>query len=112
MAQRKKATESVPSWKEMLVGDTDFLTEIVRSALQDVLEAEMDETLQAAKSERTPQRLGYRSGYYARSLVTRVGFTGAPVWSRTGTPPRLSTSFRCTRWSTRPTPRCVRRATR
>ena len=73
MAQRKKATESVPSWKEMLSGDTDFLTEIVRSALQDVLEAEMDETLQASKSERTPQRLGYRSGYYARSLVTRVG---------------------------------------
>ena len=73
MAHRKKATESALSWKEMLTGDTDFLTEIVRSALQDVLEAEMDETLQATKSERTPQRLGYRSGYYSRSLVTRVG---------------------------------------
>lgn len=25
------------------------------------------------KSERTPERLGYRSGYYGRTLITRVG---------------------------------------
>src|SRR5208283_1937314 len=25
------------------------------------------------KSERTPNRLGYRSGYYNRALITRVG---------------------------------------
>jgi len=29
--------------------------------------------LAAEKSERTPNRLGYRSGYYGRTLVTRVG---------------------------------------
>jgi transposase-like protein len=33
----------------------------------------MDEALGAEKSERTPNRLGYRSGYYGRTLVTRVG---------------------------------------
>ncbi len=33
----------------------------------------MDEALAAQKSERTPDRLGYRSGYYPRMLVTRVG---------------------------------------
>lgn len=33
----------------------------------------MDEALQAAKSERNDSRLGYRSGYYGRSLITRVG---------------------------------------
>ena len=33
----------------------------------------MDETLGAEKSERTPNRLGYRSGYYGRTLITRVG---------------------------------------
>src|SRR5438477_10496073 len=33
----------------------------------------MDEALQASKGERTAGRLGYRAGYYSRTLVTRVG---------------------------------------
>ena len=33
----------------------------------------MDETLGAGKSERTAGRRGYRSGYYGRGLITRVG---------------------------------------
>jgi transposase-like protein len=37
------------------------------------LEAELTETLCAEKGERTEARLHYRSGYYQRSLVTRVG---------------------------------------
>ena len=41
--------------------------------MQQVLEAEMDEALQASKGERSENRLGYRSGYYGRTLVTRVG---------------------------------------
>jgi putative transposase len=49
------------------------LKTIVSEALQQALEAEMDETVGAEKSERTPNRMGYRSGYYGRSLVTRVG---------------------------------------
>ena len=36
-------------------------------------EAEMDEALGAGKSERTAGRRGYRSGYYGRGLITRVG---------------------------------------
>ena len=41
--------------------------------IQELLESEMDETLDATKSERTGNRLGYRSGYYNRNLITRVG---------------------------------------
>jgi transposase-like protein len=41
--------------------------------LQEFLEGEMAETLGAGKYERTGGRLGYRSGYYARQLNTRVG---------------------------------------
>ncbi len=41
--------------------------------MQEVLEAEMDEAPSASKGERTAERLGYRSGYYGRTLVTRVG---------------------------------------
>jgi len=33
----------------------------------------MTEALSAEKGERTDGRLGYRSGYYQRALITRVG---------------------------------------
>jgi len=41
--------------------------------VEQVLEAEMDEALGAGKGERTASRLGYLSGHYSRTLVTRVG---------------------------------------
>src|SRR5690606_1640655 len=47
----------------------DGLREIVRSVMQAMLEAEMDEALGAGKSERSDARLGY----YGRTLITRVG---------------------------------------
>jgi putative transposase len=59
--------------KEALLADPDFLKEIVRATLQEVLEAEMTDVLGAEKGERTEGRRGYRSGYYPRTLVTRVG---------------------------------------
>jgi putative transposase len=41
--------------------------------LQEELEAEIEQALRAGKGERTGGRLGYRSGYYPRTLVKRVG---------------------------------------
>ncbi len=41
--------------------------------VQAALEGEMDEALGAGKWERSEGRQGYRSGYYPRTLVTRVG---------------------------------------
>jgi transposase-like protein len=49
------------------------LREIVRAVMQEMLEAEMTDALGAEKGERTAARLGYRSGYYTRTLVTRIG---------------------------------------
>jgi putative transposase len=49
------------------------LRPLVEAVLQQVLEAEMTEALGASKSERTAGRVGYRSGSYSRSLITRVG---------------------------------------
>src|SRR5690606_39954696 len=43
------------------------------AVVETTLEAEMAAALGAEKGERTQERLGYRSGYYRRSLVTRVG---------------------------------------
>src|SRR5262252_697753 len=59
--------------KSLLSADKDFLKPLVRTVLQEVLEAEMTEAVGAAKSERVEGRLGYRSGHYTRSLVTRIG---------------------------------------
>jgi putative transposase len=59
--------------KGLLQRDEDFLRSAVEELVHAALEAEMTEAVGAAKSERTERRLGYRSGYYERSLVTRVG---------------------------------------
>lgn len=59
--------------KKVLGEQEDFLKPLVEKLVQEVLEAEMEESLAASKGERTPTRLGYRSGYYTRSLTTRVG---------------------------------------
>ena len=59
--------------KALLAEDEEFLRALVRTALQEVLEAEMTEALGAEKGERTAGRQGYRSGYYGRTLITRVG---------------------------------------
>ena len=59
--------------KELLERDEDFVRSAVQSFVQAALEAEMTEALSAEKGERTEGRLGYRSGYYQRALITRVG---------------------------------------
>ena len=59
--------------KALLAEDEEFLRVLVRAALQEVLEAEMTEALGAEKGERSADRLDYRSGYYGRTLITRVG---------------------------------------
>ena len=59
--------------QELLTQSPDGLREIVRSVMQAMLEAEMADALGAGKGERTAARLGYRSGYYGRTLVMRVG---------------------------------------
>jgi len=57
----------------MLKDNEDLVRSIVEIAVQEFLEAEMKEALRAGKSERSVERLGYRSGSYPRKLITRVG---------------------------------------
>jgi putative transposase len=59
--------------KRVVAEDSDFLRPLVQVVLQEVLEAEMEECVGAGKGERSETRRGYRSGYYSRGLVTRVG---------------------------------------
>jgi putative transposase len=69
----KEIKLSVATAKEMMAQDSDWMRELVRGLLQEMLEAEMTEALGAGKSARVAGRVGYRSGYYDRTLVTRVG---------------------------------------
>lgn len=58
---------------KLMEEDKDLLHALVKETVQQILETEMTEALGAAKGQRSPGRRGYRSGYYERSLVTRVG---------------------------------------
>ncbi len=70
---KREATPAPLDWKAVLTGEDDGFRALLQTVVQEVLEAEMTETLQAEKGERTASRLGHRSGYYDRKLVTRVG---------------------------------------
>ena len=74
---RKQDNAGTRKWSEefrkAISEDRDLLKTIIEETLQQVLEGEMEEALQAGKSERTETRLGYRAGYYNRTLITRVG---------------------------------------
>ena len=69
----KKTNAKTMDWKSELFAGGDVVRELFREVLEEVLEAEMTETLQARPGERTAERLGLRSGYYSRTLITRVG---------------------------------------
>jgi putative transposase len=75
MTQKQDRTKE-QEWKAALVAaiqEENFLRPLVEQVVQQLLEAEMDEVLGAEKGERTSNRQGYRSGYYSRTLITRVG---------------------------------------
>ncbi|WP_024325948.1 IS256 family transposase [Thioalkalivibrio sp. AKL19] len=70
---KSQATADRTSLRALLGTDEELMRTLVREAVQQVLEAEMSDQLQAAPGERTEGRLGYRAGYYPRTLITRVG---------------------------------------
>ena len=70
---RKRDKQGSEEIKAMIAQEGDFLRPLVRRLMQEIMEAEMSEAVGAQKGERVEGRLGYRSGYYPRGLVTRVG---------------------------------------
>ncbi|MEQ8512228.1 IS256 family transposase [Algiphilus sp.] len=73
MTTTSKTKGSAAVVEGLLGQDRDQLKALLRESLQEVLEAEMTDALGAAPGARTDGRLGYRSGYYQRGLVTRIG---------------------------------------
>lgn len=70
---KQKSIATLSEIKGILSQDREFLKDIVQEVLQQTLEHEMDIAIGASKGERSEARLGYRSGYYNRTLITRVG---------------------------------------
>jgi hypothetical protein len=70
---REKTKRTLQEIKELIAQEEDLLRPLIGAVLQEILEAEMSQALGAEKGERVQGRLGYRSGYYVRSLITRVG---------------------------------------
>jgi transposase-like protein len=100
MTERKRKSGTIDV-KALLAGDEEFLRALVRTALEEVLEAEMTAALGAEKGERPAGRMGYRSGYYGRTLITRIGklelrVPQAPGGSRPSC--SSATSVRSGRW--------------
>src|SRR5690625_6715620 len=58
---------------EALLNDDGFLKEMLRTSLQEFLEAEMTEHLGVAAHGRSNERRGYRNGFKPRQLRTRIG---------------------------------------
>src|SRR3954470_6640087 len=73
MADHHRRSDEQIAQEEALTDDPNFLKEIVQSALQQILEAEMSSHIGAAPYERTDERRGQRNGYKPRILRTRVG---------------------------------------
>jgi len=56
-----------------LLGSQDGLAKLVEAVLNQILEAQVTESLGADRHERSEERVGYRNGHRSRTLYTRVG---------------------------------------
>jgi putative transposase len=59
--------------QEIFGADRDSFKALWREVLREVLEQEMTDSLGAEERRAEPWAAGFRSGYYDRALVTRVG---------------------------------------
>ncbi|HTX50283.1 MAG TPA: IS256 family transposase [Caulobacteraceae bacterium] len=53
--------------------DDDFLKTVAETALQRIMDYDVENVIGAARHERSPDRLTYRNGYRDRTLETRLG---------------------------------------
>jgi len=73
MTTKHKSKPALAAVEALLGSDRDALKELMREALEQVLESQMTEALAAGRGERSAERVGYRAGHYSRGLVTRIG---------------------------------------
>ena len=69
------SNSSLPLEKMLLqfMAEEDPMLSMLKWLCEQLMEAEVASKVNAAKSERTPERAGYRSGYRVRRFDTRMG---------------------------------------
>ena len=70
VAERWQEVKSAEQWWDDL---HDTMRNTMKTFLEDSLESELLEQIQAAAYQRNPDRVDYRNGYRSRSLQTRLG---------------------------------------
>ena len=96
MTTRRKRSAKSPRIEALIGEDRELFKGLLKESLQEVLEAEMTETVGAGLGERTAVRTGYRSGYDSRGLVTRGSASwscGSRATARGGSRPSCLTGF-------------------
>jgi putative transposase len=73
MTTQSKRMSAVAEVEGLLGSSPEVLKDLVKAALEEILEAEMSAALGAEPGERSASRVGYRAGHYTRGLVTRIG---------------------------------------
>jgi putative transposase len=71
--ESEKLTSKTDVKQDPSADQPDFFYQVVKQAVQELLEAEMTTFLGAERHQRTSNRRSYRSGHRRRSLKTRVG---------------------------------------
>ena len=70
---KEKVAPKFEEVNALFTENSDALRNLLQKMVQDILESEMENFLEAGPYERTETRRGYRAGYYSRRLETRVG---------------------------------------
>ena len=70
---KEKVAPKLEEVNALFTENSDALRNLLQKMVQDILESEMENFLEAGPYERTETRRGYRAGYYSRRLETRVG---------------------------------------
>ena len=70
---RDKVAPKMEEVKALFTENPEAFRSLLQKVVQDALESEMENFLEAGPYERTETRRGYRAGYYSRRMETRVG---------------------------------------
>ena len=70
---KNKVAPKMEEVKALFTENPDAFRSLLQKVVQDALESEMENFLEAGPYERTETRRGYRAGYYSRRMETRVG---------------------------------------
>ena len=70
---KQNVARNLEEVKGIFTENSEALRKMVQEIVQDVLNGEMENYLEAGPYERTETRRGYRAGYYTRRMETRIG---------------------------------------